>query len=85
VIVAVAVFVPQAPGFIGTWQYGCVLALEMFKVPHDAAVGYSILTWIVQMAVNVGTAGFFLAREDLSLGTLLRIAPRETSTAESGG
>jgi uncharacterized membrane protein YbhN (UPF0104 family) len=75
VLVAVAVFLPQAPGFVGTWQVGCVVALHgVFKVPQDAAVGYSLLTWIVQMVVNIGLAGFFLAREQASLGQLVREA-----------
>jgi hypothetical protein len=43
-----------------------VIALGLFGVPSDLAVGYSLLTWILSMAVNVGAAGFFLAREDLS-------------------
>ena len=74
-IVAAFVFLPQAPGFVGTWQAGCVLALDLFGVPKDLAVGYSLLTWIVQMAVNVGVGGIFLAREDLSVRQL-RARPR---------
>jgi uncharacterized membrane protein YbhN (UPF0104 family) len=72
VVVAAAVFVPQGPGFVGTWQYGCVTALSLFHVPHEQAVGFSLLTWIVQMSVNVGLGGFFLAREDLSVRQLVR-------------
>jgi len=74
VVVAAAVFVPQGPGFVGTWQYGCVLVLRRFEVLPDVAVGYSLLTWIVQMAVNIGAAGFFLAREQMSIGQLVREA-----------
>jgi hypothetical protein len=75
------VFLPQAPGFVGTWQFGCVVALGTFDVPQDVAVGYSLLTWIVQMIVNIGAAGFFLAREQASLGQLVRAA----ETAELDG
>jgi len=85
VVVAAAVFLPQAPGFVGTWQAGCVLALGLFKVSQEVAVGYSLLTWIVQMAVNIATAGVFLAREDLSLRQLLHVAERETPAADLGG
>ena len=85
VIVAAAVFLPQAPGFIGTWQAGCVLALGLFGVSKDVAVGYSLLTWLLQMAINIGMAGIFLAREDLSLGQLLRIGARETPPAGAEG
>ena len=71
-IVAAFVFMPQAPGFVGTWQAGCVLALDLFGVPQDMAVGFSLLTWVVQMLVNVGLGGFFVAREDVSLRQLVR-------------
>jgi hypothetical protein len=85
VIVAAFVFLPQAPGFVGTWQAGCVLALGLFGVPRDAAVGYSLLTWIVAMSTYIATAGVFLAREDMSIAQLLRIAGREgTPTATQG-
>jgi len=77
VLVAAAVFVPQAPGFVGTWQLGCVYALGLFGVSRDVALGYSLLTWIVQMATNIGVAGIFLAREDLSLTQLLRVRGAE--------
>src|SRR5207244_2597518 len=81
VVVAAMVFLPQAPGFVGTWQAGCVLALSWFHVGHDVAVGYSLLTWVIQMVVNIATAGIFLAREDLPLGRLLRLAAREAPAA----
>jgi hypothetical protein len=78
VIVAAAVFLPQAPGFVGTWQAGCVLALGLFGVSKEVAIGYSLLSWIVQMGTNIGVGGFFLAREDISLAQLLRVAERGT-------
>jgi uncharacterized protein (TIRG00374 family) len=80
VTVAAFVFLPQAPGFVGTWQAACVLALnDFYGVPKDLAVGYSVLTWIVSMTVNVGLAGIFLAREDLSLAQLVRAADEEAA------
>ena len=81
VVVAAAVFLPQGPGFVGTWQAGCVLALSFFKVDHEVAVGYSLLTWVIQMAVNIGAAGIFLAREDVPVGRLLGVAAREAPAA----
>jgi glycosyltransferase 2 family protein len=71
VIVAAFVFMPQAPGFLGTWQAGCVLALDLFGVPKDMAVGFSLLTWVVQMLVNVPLGGYFASREDVSLRQLV--------------
>jgi uncharacterized protein (TIRG00374 family) len=71
VIVAFFVSIPQAPGFVGTWQAGCVLALGLFGVPQEISVGYSFLTWIIQMVVNIGAAGTCVAFEDVSVRQLL--------------
>lgn len=72
VTVAAFVFLPQGPGFVGTWQAGCVLALGLFGVAKDVAVGYSLLTWVGMMGSNLLLGALFLAREDLSVGDLLR-------------
>ncbi|MCW5891852.1 MAG: flippase-like domain-containing protein [bacterium] len=77
VVVAAAVFLPQGPGFVGTWQYGCVLALGLFHVSEDVAVGYSLLTWVLQMSINVGLGAVCLARENLSLRELAAQQPGE--------
>jgi len=81
VSVAFTVSVPQLPGFVGGWQTGCKVALEgIFRVDHNLAVAYSLLTWLTQMAVNIGTAGFFLGREELSIRQMLRLAERAQET-----
>src|SRR5262245_35559072 len=84
VVVAAFVFLPQGPGFVGTWQAGCVVALGFFHVSKDVALGYSLLTWIVSMATNVGLAGIFLAREDISLAQLLRTAEQPPAAEVEG-
>jgi uncharacterized protein (TIRG00374 family) len=85
VIVAAAVFLPQGPGFVGTWQVGCVMALRFFGVPHHEAGAFSIVTWVVQMAVNVTVAALFLAREGLTVRELMHVAPSDTPPAEAEG
>ena len=80
VVVAAAVFLPQGPGFVGTWQLACQMALGYFDISPDVALGYSLLTWAVQMIVNVGVGGFCLAREDVSLRDLMRRAPAVPET-----
>src|SRR2546422_8680061 len=77
VVVAAMVFLPQAPGFLGTWQAGCLFALGWFHVDHEVPLGYSFLTWIIQMMVNITPAGVFLAREDLPLRWLLLLASHQ--------
>jgi uncharacterized protein (TIRG00374 family) len=80
VIVAAAVFLPQAPGFLGTWQFGCVLALhKILGVPHDIAVSYSFLTWALQMTVNVGSGAVGLAAQDVSVRDIIRESNEEAA------
>lgn len=80
VVVAAFVFLPQGPGFVGTWQAGCVLGLGLFHVPQDVAVGFSLLSWAGMLGSNLLGGAVFLAREDLALGDVLR-AGRETPTS----
>ena len=53
VIVAAFVFLPQAPGLVGTWQAGCVVALGLFGVPQD--LGRRLL--VPHLAVGDAGAG----------------------------
>jgi uncharacterized protein (TIRG00374 family) len=81
VVVSAFVMLPQAPGFLGTWQMGCVVALEMFGVSEDVAVSFSLLTWALTMLVTISLGGICLAREDLSVRQLLDSADVTTERA----
>ena len=84
VIVATFVSLPQAPGFLGTWQAGCVYALhEVFGVPKEVAVGYSLLTWAIQMVANVGAGAIALAFEGVSLRELVQDGRAEAEVPEA--
>jgi uncharacterized membrane protein YbhN (UPF0104 family) len=84
VIVALFVFLPQGPGFVGTWQAACVVSLSLFGVSKDHAVGYSMLTWVIQMVVNVGAGGVAAAFQDLSVRQLIT-RPQEDLPQRSTG
>jgi hypothetical protein len=71
VIVGFFAFVPQAPGFVGTWHAACVVSLGLFGVSKDEAIGYAWLTWGIQMVVNVGAGAVALAFQDLSIRQLV--------------
>lgn len=82
VIVAASVFLPQGPGFVGTWQLGCVLAIhQILLAPRDVAVGYSLLTWVIQMIVNVGTALVAIGVEGVSFRELVEESRTEVPEA----
>ena len=66
VLVAIFIMIPAAPGFVGTFQAGCIVALSVFGIPKEEALSFSLLTHAIQfIAVNVIGAFCFL-REGIS-------------------
>lgn len=50
VMIALAVAAPSAPGFIGTFQAGCILGLSViFGFSREFAVAYSVVAHVLQM------------------------------------
>lgn len=74
VIVAAAVSVPSAPGFIGVFQAGSSMALALFGVGDSTAFTFGMLTWVVQMVVIVPLGLWSLARLRLSFGDMVSAA-----------
>ncbi len=66
-IIAIAVSVPSAPGFIGSYQLGCVLALGMFGVDESAALAFSIVLHMTQFVAVIGAGLYSLWKEGMSL------------------
>ena len=75
--IALVTMVPSAPGFIGTMQGGGTLALQVFGVPKEQALAFSIIFHATQwVPVNL-VGAVYLFREGLSLGQLSRMAHSE--------
>ena len=69
-IVAGAVSAPSAPGFIGTFQAGCIVALALFGIDRADAVPYSFVVWAVTWLSQVALGVVFLLRENISFGDI---------------
>jgi uncharacterized protein (TIRG00374 family) len=67
-IVAGAVSAPSAPGFIGTFQAGCVVALGLFGISHADAIPYAFVVWGAQWLTQIVLGVVFLLRENVSFG-----------------
>jgi uncharacterized membrane protein YbhN (UPF0104 family) len=65
-VVAGAVSAPSAPGFIGTFQAGCILALGLFGVSRADAVPYAFVVWGAQWLTQIVLGVVFLLRENVS-------------------
>jgi len=66
-VVAVAVSVPSAPGYIGAFQLGCVLALKIFGIAESEALAFSIVLHLTQFVAIIGAGLYSLWRENMSL------------------
>lgn len=54
VMIALAVAAPSAPGFIGTFQVGCIIALStIYGYSKEFAVAYSVIGHLLQMSFNI--------------------------------
>lgn len=67
-VVAGAVSAPSAPGFIGTFQAGCMLALSLFGVSRADAIPYAFVVWGAQWLTQIVLGVVFLLRENISFG-----------------
>lgn len=67
VVVAAAVSVPSAPGFIGVFWAGAEIALGLFGVPKSMGFTFGVLNWLVQMVTIISLGMWSLSRLNLSL------------------
>ncbi|MEO8605774.1 MAG: lysylphosphatidylglycerol synthase transmembrane domain-containing protein [bacterium] len=66
-LVAIAVSVPSAPGFIGSFQLGCVLALRIFGIDESQALAYSLVVHATQFIGCIAAGLYSLGKEGISL------------------
>jgi uncharacterized protein (TIRG00374 family) len=74
--VAIAVAVPSAPGYIGAFQLGCVLGLQIFKIAQSEAIAFSIVVHLTQFVSVIGAGLYSLWMEGMSF--------RDVEAAEQG-
>jgi glycosyltransferase 2 family protein len=65
-IIAIAVSVPSAPGFIGSYQLGCRLALGVFGIDESTALAYSLVLHMTQFVSVIGAGFYSLWREGMT-------------------
>jgi len=66
-LVAIAVSVPSAPGFIGSFQLGCVLGLRIFGIDESPALAYSLVVHATQFIGCIAAGLYSLGKEGISL------------------
>ena len=76
-MVAIAVSIPGGPGFIGMFQFGCVVALGVYGVPGATAVSYSFAAHVAQATSSIGAGLVFFLREGLNIKDVAGAAERD--------
>jgi uncharacterized membrane protein YbhN (UPF0104 family) len=70
-LVAIAVAAPSAPGFIGVFQLGCVVALSyVYQYTSEFSLAYSLIVHLVQYVAIILLGFFCLSRAGLHLSKL---------------
>jgi hypothetical protein len=60
VLTFLATSLPAAPGFLGTFQYGCFVALTSYGVSSDDAAFFSLTYYLVMIGMNILLGLIFL-------------------------
>ncbi len=70
VALAVGVMLPSAPANLGVFHFICILTLDLFGVPREAALSYAILLHLVVFLppVLLGLGGFWWETSGRALG-----------------
>lgn len=66
-VVALAVAAPAAPGFVGTFQFGCVFALGLLGVEKGAAAAFSVAFHVAHYAPTLAIGAALLPASGLRL------------------
>lgn len=70
-ILLVAIAIPAAPGFIGSWHYACVLGLSFFGVGADIAFAFGVLYHFMTILLLGALGLLFLPANYLALRAAL--------------
>lgn len=62
VVVHIGVMIPSSPGFIGVFQYLCIVSLSFFNVQKEIALTFSFLVHTIQYIPTTLLGWFYLAQ-----------------------
>ena len=72
VCTSLAVALPQAPGYIGVFHLAVLKSLELFHVETSVAQSFAIVMWAANLFVIMAMGSFFLWREGMTFGQIVR-------------
>ncbi|OOP57367.1 MAG: hypothetical protein AYP45_04255 [Candidatus Brocadia carolinensis] len=73
VCLALAVALPQAPGYIGVFHIAVLKSLHIFGIETSAAQSYAIVLWAISIFPSTLMGFFFLWREGIAFREVIRL------------
>ncbi|MBN2101773.1 MAG: flippase-like domain-containing protein [Candidatus Aenigmarchaeota archaeon] len=68
IIVNIGVVIPSSPGYVGTFQFFCILALGVFSIGNNFAMGFAILVHIAEYVPTTIMGLILLQKQGFSIG-----------------
>lgn len=78
IVVSIGIMIPSAPGFIGNFQYFCILALALYGIDKSQALAFSIVLHSVQFFATLGQGIFSLIMGKIEFREVIRIGKSAT-------
>jgi uncharacterized protein (TIRG00374 family) len=66
IIANLGVMIPSAPGFVGSYEFFCVVSLAIFGIGREEALSFSILSHILQILFVAGMGLAFIPMMKIS-------------------
>ncbi len=73
VCLALAVALPQAPGYIGVFHIAVLKSLELFGIQATAAQSYAIVLWAISILPSTVLGFLFLWREGIAFREVVKL------------
>ncbi|MBI5308975.1 MAG: flippase-like domain-containing protein [Planctomycetes bacterium] len=73
ICLALAIALPQAPGFIGVFHIAILKSLDIFGIHTPAAQSYAIVLWVISVFPITIMGFFFLWKEGITLHEVVKL------------
>ena len=73
ICLALAVALPQAPGYIGVFHIAVIKSLDIFGIQTTAAQSYAIVLWAISILPSTLMGFFFLWREGIAFREVVKL------------
>lgn len=77
VFLVFAVMVPASPGYVGTYHYACVTALQAFNVPAEKALSVALVIHGIGFFPVIVLGFYYLVRDRISLQEAEELSAQE--------